>query len=249
MNAVFETPAATPCAVAVVVATYNEKTNMQRLIPEVMALPLGARMVIVDDNSPDGTAAVVESLAATYPGRVELVKRAGKLGYGSAFVAGFKRALELGAEVVVSMDADFSHDPQSIPDLVARTKQYDVVLGSRYVGGIRIINWSMRRLLLSYFANNYVRFILGFTVTDCTSGFRAYRRAVLESMDLDAAASQGYAFIVELLEYATRKGFRAGEAPIVYTERQEGRSKMSRGVIFEAMLRPWKLRWRRMSGK
>ena len=227
--------------VAVVLATYNECENMQQLLPQLLALPLKPLIVVVDDSSPDGTGRVVSDMAQANPGRVELVERSGKSGYGSAFIAGFKRALDSGPDIVVSMDADFSHDPQAMAGLASRLNECDLAIGSRYVGGIRILNWSMRRLLLSAGANRYINAILRYGLCDCTSGFRAYRAEVLRSIDLDQAGSRGYAFLVEILEMAYRKGFRIAEVPIVYTEREKGRSKMSRGVVFEAIVRPWQL--------
>lgn len=238
-----------PGETVIVLATYNERNNIQRMLPELMALPIEPRVVVVDDNSPDGTAGVIEAIVAQFPGRIELVKRPGKMGYGSAFVAGFKRAMELDARWIVSMDADFSHDPQSIPMMVRQLSENDVVIGSRYVGGIRILNWSFRRLLLSSFANLYVKTILGFRFFDCTSGFRAYRAEALRALDFEQLHSQGYSFLVEILEYLSRREMSIGEAPIVYYERREGQSKMSKRVIYEAMFRPYVLRWNRLFGR
>lgn len=236
--------------VCVVIATYNEAENVKRLLPEILGLELRPSIVVVDDNSPDGTAGVVKSIAGQGgEGRVTLLERPGKMGYGSAFVLGFQQALASGAEVIVSMDADYSHDPRSIGALVGLLDHCDLAIGSRYVGGIRILNWSMRRLLLSYFANHYVNFILGFKVLDCTSGFRAYRAGLLRTVNFKQVSSQGYAFIVEMLEHAAATGHRVLEAPIVYTERQAGRSKMSRGVILEAIRRPWSIRLKRLLGR
>lgn len=235
--------------VTIVLATYNERDNVEPLLEQLMALPLAAGVVLVNDRSPDGTADLVRAAQARHPGRVELIERAGKLGYGSAFIDGLRRALEMGADVVVTMDADFSHDPRSVPALVEGLKQHDVMIGSRYVGGIRILNWSLRRLLLSKGANFYINGILRFGVADCTSGFRAYRAAVLRAIDTGRATARGYAFLVELLEMVYRMQFSIGEAPIVYTERKQGRSKMSRGVILEAVARPWVLLARRVLGR
>lgn len=236
------TGALKPGDVVVTLATYNERTNIERLIPELLALPIAPRIVIVDDGSPDGTGEAIKGLMAEYPGRIELIERPGKMGYGSAFLAGFGRALEIGAKRVVSMDADYSHDPQSVPMLAGRLDEEDMTIGSRYVGGLRILNWSFRRLLLSTMANHYVRTILGFRILDCTSGFRAYRAETLRSLDFGLLHSQGYSFLVEILEALHLKGMRIGEAPIVYHERREGQSKMSKKVIFEAFFRPFLLR-------
>jgi dolichol-phosphate mannosyltransferase len=235
--------------VAVVVATYNERSNVERLIPALMESAARPDVVIVDDNSPDGTADVVRKQIEQNPARVALVARAGKLGYGSAILAGFNSVLADGYDVVVTMDADFSHDPAAVASLVDGLEAADVAIGSRYVGGIRILNWSMGRLLLSSGANLYVNTILRYGVTDCTSGFRAYRAEVLRSVDVERASSRGYSFLVELLELVVRRGFRVVEVPVVYTERRAGKSKMSRGVIAESVIRPWFLLARRFSGR
>ena len=206
-------------------------------------------IVVVDDHSPDGTGAAVKLVAAQYGERhVTLLERSEKLGYGSAFVMGFREALERAADVIVSMDADYSHDPQAIPSLIEKLKECDMVIGSRYIGGIRILNWNMKRLILSNFANAYVNMILRFGIKDCTSGFRAYKADVLRSLDISSASSQGYAFIVEMLEFARRQGYVVKEAPIIYTERRIGQSKMSKKVMFEAMIRPLSLKWDRIMG-
>ena len=235
--------------VAVVVATYNERSNIERLIPDLMETGVSPHVVIVDDSSPDGTGDAVRDCMERYPGRISLVERSGKLGYGSAVVAGFRKVLEDDFDIVVTMDADFSHDPAAVPDLVAPLDKADLAIGSRYVGGIRILNWSLSRLLLSACANFYVNTILRYRISDCTSGFRAYRTQVLRSVDLDRASSRGYSFLVELLELVLRSGFRVHEVPIVYTERRAGKSKMSRGVIAESVIRPWFLLARRLMGR
>jgi dolichol-phosphate mannosyltransferase len=235
-----------PLRATVVLATYDERENVQRLLPELLRLDEQLGVVVVDDASPDGTAAAVEDAAAAFPGRVRLVSRPAKLGYGSALVAGFRKALEEDPDAVVSMDADFSHDPRALPDLLAGLAAHDVVIGSRYLGGIRILNWSLSRLLLSRAANFYVGLLLPSPITDRTSGYRAYRSQVLRSIDLEGAASNGYAFLVELLEMVISGGFSIGEAPIVYEDRQHGRSKMDRRVVFEAAWRPWVLLLRRV---
>lgn len=232
--------------VVVVLATYNERENVERLLPDLLTMSLLVDVVIVDDASPDGTGDFVANLAGQHPGRVVLIRRSGKLGYGSAFVAGFKAALDRKRDVIVSMDADYSHDPRSIAALVDGLADTDVAIGSRYVDGIRILNWSMGRLLLSAGANRYINLLLRYGIDDCTSGFRAYRARVLASVDLDRAGARGYAFLVELLEAVHRAEFRVREVPITYTERQKGRSKMSRGVISEALVRPWVLLLKRL---
>ncbi len=230
----------------VVLATYDERENVRRLLPELLGLDDHLDVVVVDDASPDGTATAVTEVAAAFPGRVQLVSRPAKLGYGSALVAGFRTALQGDPDAVVSMDADFSHDPHALPDLLAGLATHDVVIGSRYLGGIRILNWSLWRLLLSRVANFYVNLLLPSPITDRTSGFRAYRSEVLRSIDFEGAASNGYAFLVELLEMVTLGGFSIGEAPIVYEDRQLGRSKMDRRVVIEAAWRPWLLLLRRV---
>jgi dolichol-phosphate mannosyltransferase len=235
--------------VAVVVATYNERSNIERLIPDLMEVDGSLHVVIVDDSSPDGTGDAVRECIERFPGRIGLVERSGKLGYGSAVVAGFRKVLDDDFDIIVTMDADFSHDPASVPDLIAALTEAELVIGSRYVGGIRILNWSMGRLLLSSCANLYVNAILRYHITDCTSGFRAYRAEVLRGIDLDRASSRGYSFLVELLELAIRAGCSVHEVPIVYTERRAGKSKMSRGVIAESVVRPWFLLARRLTEK
>ncbi len=232
----------------VVLATYDERANIELLLPDLLALDAALGIVVVDDSSPDGTADAVEKVAAKSPGRVHLIRRPGKLGYGSALVAGIERALELEADCVVTMDADFSHDPRAVPELVRALTGHDLSVGSRYVGGIRILNWSVWRLFLSMAANRYVSRILGLKLEDCTSGFRAYRSEVLRTIPYRRATSAGYAFLVELLDMAVRAGFRATEVPIVYEDRQRGQSKMDRWVILEAAWRPWVLLGRRLAG-
>jgi len=230
----------------VVLATYDERENVQQLLPELLRLDDHLDVVVVDDASPDGTATAVEEAEAAFPGRVQLVSRPAKLGYGSALVAGFRTALQGDPDAVVSMDADFSHDPHALPDLLAGLATHDVVIGSRYLGGIRILNWSLSRLLLSRAANFYVNLLLPSPITDRTSGYRAYRSQVLRSIDFESTASNGYAFLVELLEMVISGGFSIGEAPIVYEDRQLGRSKMDGRVVIEAVLRPWLLLLRRV---
>jgi dolichol-phosphate mannosyltransferase len=235
------------CHATVVLATYNECENVRRLIPELLDRDPGIRVIVVDDASPDGTGSAVEEAGASFPGRVRLVSRAAKLGYGSAFVEGFGAALEGEPDVVVSMDADFSHDPAALPSLLSALDGHDVVIGSRYLEGVRILNWSLGRMLLSRAANAYVKLLLPSPITDRTSGYRAYRSEVLRSIDFGAARSNGYAFLVEVLELVIAGGFRVAEVPIVYEDRQRGRSKMDGRVIVEAAWRPWLLLRRRLS--
>ncbi len=225
--------------IAVVIATYNECDNVEALLSRLLELSKNIRVVIVDDNSPDGTGRIVEAVAEANPDRIHLIQRPGKLGYGSALVTGLRRAQELGAEFIVSMDADFSHDPDEIPNLIGALEKSDLALGSRYVDGIRVMNWSPGRLFLSLSANLYVRMILGLRARDCTTGFRAYRQEALRRIDLGRVRSAGYAALVELLEASIAADCTLTEVPIVYEDRQFGRSKMGRGVIVEAAVRPW----------
>jgi dolichol-phosphate mannosyltransferase len=229
----------------VVLATYNERENVRRLLPELLRLDDHLAIVVVDDASPDGTAKEVEEVAAAFPGRVELVSRPAKLGYGSAFVAGFRAALRGDPDAVVSMDADFSHDPAALPDLLAALSAHDAVIGSRFVEGSdpQLGLW---RLILSSAANAYVKLLLPAPIADRTSGYRAYRSEVLRGIELERAASNGYAFLVELLEMVISGGFRIGEVSIVYEDRQRGRSKMDHRVVIEAAWRPWLLLLRRV---
>ena len=227
-------------AVYMVVPTYNEAANLEPLVREVLAQAAGLRVVVVDDASPDGTGEIADRLARE-TGRVDVVHRPGKLGLGTAYIAGFKRALELGAELVGTMDADGSHDPRSLPAFIAAARRADVVVGSRYLRGVSVINWPMQRILLSWFANRYVRALTGLPLTDCTSGYRLYRRRALQSIGLDTIKSRGYAFLVEIAFRTYRQKCRLAEVPIVFYERRRGRSKMSRGVILEAIIMPWRL--------
>jgi len=231
-------------AVYMVIPTYNEAANLERQVRGALAQDQRLRVVVVDDASPDGTGELAQGLARQ-TGRVDVVHRPGKLGLGTAYIAGFKRALELGAQFIGTMDADGSHDPRSLPDFIAAAQRADVVVGSRYLRGVSVINWPMQRILLSWFANRYVRFLTGLPLTDCTSGYRLYRRRALQAIDLDTIRSRGYAFLVEIAFRAYREHCRLAEVPIVFYERQRGRSKMSRGVILEAVLMPWRLAFTR----
>lgn len=226
----------------VVVATYNEAANLPALVEAILGNVPDARLIIVDDNSPDGSPALLAEKAATEPRLVPVI-RALKDGYGGAMLAGFVKALELGAEEIVTLDADFSHDPAALKDMFGALGQADVAIGSRYSGGVRVLNWHPSRLLLSLFANRYVTWILGFPVHDATSGYRGYRRRVLEVILQREVKSKGYSFLVEILYRILKSGFTVTEVPIVYTERREGESKMSRSVILEAVFRPWILKF------
>lgn len=235
-----------PQRTTVVLATYNECENVRRLLPELLGQGDQLSIVVVDDASPDGTATAVEEVATAFPGRVELVSRPAKLGYGSAFVAGFRAALRGDPDAVVSMDADFSHDPRALPDLLSGLATHDMVIGSRYLSGVRILNWSLWRLMVSRAANLYVKLLLPSRINDRTSGYRAYRSEVLRSIDVEGSTSNGYAFLVELLEMVIAGGFSIGEVPIVYEDRQLGRSKMDHRVVVESAWRPWILLLRRV---
>ena len=229
----------------IIVPTYNEAKNLPLLLKQVMALGIsGLELLIVDDNSPDGTAQVVEDTGAKYQNRVHLLRRARKEGLGPAYVAGFKEALRLGADVVIQMDADLSHPPQSIPVMLESIKVADVVVGSRYVpGGGVTSNWGLSRRLLSRGGDLYVRWILGLRVHDTKSGFKAFRRTVVESLPLEALHSKGYIFQSELIYLCQKMGFDVTEVPYVFLDRQEGRSKMSLRIIVEALWRSYQIRW------
>ena len=229
--------------VLIIVPTYNERENLPVLLDCILA-HYDYRVLVVDDQSPDGTGAVADEYAQRHPDRIEVMHRTGPRGLGRSYIDGMKRALAGGADVVCQMDADFSHDPKYLPDLVAATSQYDLVIGSRYLRGISVVNWPLRRVILSAFANWYVRSITRLAVRDCTAGYRAWRRDALAAIPIDGMLSGGYAFAVELTFEAARRGHRIGEVPIVFVERREGVSKMSTRVLTESMLIPWRLIWR-----
>lgn len=224
----------------VVIPTYNEVDNVRALIPRILALPHPIEVLVVDDNSPDGTADAVEEFRATVP-RVHLLKRKAKLGLGSAYIAGFRYALAHGADIVFEMDADFSHDPDAIPSFLTAIEDCDIVLGSRYLNGVTVVNWPLSRLILSYSANAYTRMLTGLPVRDATGGFKAIRREVLETIDLARIRSDGYSFQIEVSFQAFRRGFRIKEIPILFADRRVGISKMSRKIIFEATWMVWRL--------
>ena len=224
----------------VIVPTYNERENIAALVERLLEHD-GVSVLVVDDDSPDGTGAAADRVAEQHPGRVEVLHRTGTRGFGRSYVDGIKRAIARRAELICQMDADFSHDPARLPALLAAADRADVVIGSRYVPGGGVVNWKKRRRLLSRFANVYVRAITHVAAHDCTSGYRCWRRAALESLPLDAFVSDGYSFLVEMLFTAARQGRRIVEVPITYTERREGQSKMSRAVIFESAIMPWRL--------
>lgn len=225
----------------VIVPTYNERDNIATLLDRLLALPFGLHVLVVDDNSPDGTGDLVEE-RRTRESRVHLIRRPGKLGLGSAYRDGFRYALDRGAQVIFEMDADFSHDPDAIADFLRRLDGADIVLGSRYLEGVTVVNWPLSRLILSYAANLYTRLVTGLPVNDATGGFKCFRRRSLEAIQLDRVQSDGYAFQIEMSYKCWRKGFRIVEIPIVFTDRRAGVSKMSRRIVWEAVWMVWKLR-------
>ena len=228
-------------SVLIVVPTYNERENLPTLIRQLVTHDQ-YRVMVVDDSSPDGTGAVADSLATTFPGRVEVVHREGPRGLGRSYTAGLRRAVQSPADVVCQMDADLSHDPAQVPTLVAAARTLDLVVGSRYIPGGRVVNWPRRRVLLSSVANRYVRLVTGLTTRDCTSGFRVWRRSALARMPLGNIRSEGYAFQVEMLCAASTLGLRIGEQPITFVERRHGTSKLSLRVVVESMVTPWRHR-------
>jgi dolichol-phosphate mannosyltransferase len=233
----------------VVIPTYNERGNIERLLPELLQVDPAVEVVIVDDQSPDGTADAVEELGRKL-GRIHVVRRGPKQGIGPAYRAGFKHALALGAEYIVQMDADFSHPIASLPDLFANAeREYDVVLGSRYMDGITVVRWPIERLLISYFGNYYVRKLTGLPVRDTTGGFKCWRRKALLAIDLDQVRSNGYSFQIEMTFRAAQRGMKVVEVPIVFVDRRAGQSKMSRKIFAEAIGVVWKLRFDAMRGK
>ncbi len=232
----------------VIIPTYNEMENIQLIIPELLnRYKENLDILIVDDNSPDGTGNFVEEISKTNE-RVKLLRREKKMGLGTAYTEGFKYALKNDYDFIFEMDADFSHDPKEIINFLKAMNEYDLVLGSRYVKGVNVVNWPMRRLLLSYFANYYTRFVTGLPIRDATGGFKCFRRKVLESINFDKVKSNGYAFQIEMTFHAWKKGFKIGEIPIVFVDRTMGHSKMSKKIVREAVFMVWKLRIRSIFG-
>jgi dolichol-phosphate mannosyltransferase len=229
----------------VVVPTYNERQNVEKLVPKVLDELPSIEILIVDDGSPDGTGTYADDLASA-DDRVHVLHRPSKMGLGSAYVLGFRYALDAGADLVVQMDADFSHDPDVIPELVEKAGAYDVVLGSRYIMGANVVNWPLERLFLSYFANVYTHIVTGLPLRDSTGGFKCFRRRVVEALDLDSIRSDGYSFQIEVNFRCWRKGFSMVEIPIVFVDRHSGTSKMSRRIVWEAMWLVWRLRFERL---
>ena len=231
-----------PLTVVVVIPTYNERENLEALVNQVLSH--GYSVLIVDDNSPDGTGALADMLASKHGRRVEVLHRTGPRGLGRSYLEGLQRALAAGADRICQMDADFSHDPKYLPELVAASEQFDLVLGSRYLNGVSVVNWPLHRIVLSAFANRYVRFVTGLRPRDCTSGFRCWRREALAKIRFDRIRSEGYSFLVELLYEAHVRGCTIGEVPIIFVERRSGASKMSGAVMRESAITPWRVRLR-----
>ena len=236
----------------VIIPTYNEKENIENIIRAVFALPKSFHILIIDDGSPDGTASIVRGLMQDeFADRLFMVERQGKLGLGTAYICGFKWALEHGYDFVFEMDADFSHNPEDLPRLyqACADEGFDVAVGSRYVSGVNVVNWPMGRVLMSYYASRYVQFVTGIPVRDTTAGFKCYRRSVLETVDLDAIRFKGYAFQIEMKFTAYKLGFKIKEVPVIFVNRREGTSKMSGGIFGEALFGVMRLRWAAITGK
>lgn len=231
----------------VIIPTYDEINNIQKMIPTILESYPELHILIVDDNSPDGTAGFVKNYSEKDK-RVFLIKREGKLGLGTAYVEGFKFMLSNGYDAVIQMDADFSHDPKELATFLETINNYDLVIGSRYIEGVRVINWPIRRLLLSYFANLYTRIITGMPIKDATGGFKCFRREVLQSINLDKIHSNGYSFQIEMNYIAWKKKFKLTEIPITFIDRVHGTSKMSKKIVREAIIMVWKLRIKSIFG-
>lgn len=229
----------------VIIPTYNEKENVENIIRAVFGLEKKFNVLIIDDGSPDGTADIVKSLQTEFPDRLFLVQREGKLGLGTAYICGFKWALEQGYDYIFEMDADFSHNPNDLPKLYAACAEQggDVAVGSRYCNGVNVVNWPLGRVLMSYFASTYVRFVTGMDVRDTTAGFKCYRREVLETVDLDRIHFKGYAFQIEMKFTAYKCGFKIIEVPIIFINRVLGTSKMNSSIFGEALFGVLQLRW------
>lgn len=229
----------------VIIPTYNEKENIEKIIRAVLNLDSKFDILIIDDNSPDGTPQIVKKIKQEFPNRIFLLERPGKLGLGTAYIAGFKYCLEHNYDYIFEMDSDFSHRPEDLERLLEQcvNTNADIVVGSRYVKGGKVVNWPFNRIFISFGASLYVRAILWLPVKDCTAGFICYHRSVLEALDLDKIRFVGYAFQIEMKYRAWRKGFKIKEIPITFTDRIEGQSKMSKGIIQEAVIGVWKMRF------
>ena len=229
----------------VIIPTYNEKENIENIIRAVFGLEKAFHILVIEDGSPDGTASIVKELQKEFPDRLFMIERTGKLGLGTAYITGFKWAIEHKYDYVFEMDADFSHNPNDLPRLYSACADegYDLSIGSRYVSGVNVVNWPMGRVLMSYYASKYVRFITGVNIHDTTAGFKCYRRRVLETLNLDEIRFKGYAFQIEM-KYTTYKcGFKIKEVPVIFINRELGTSKMSGGIFSEAMFGVMRLRW------
>lgn len=224
----------------VIVPTFNERANLTALVDGLLVHP-SVRILVVDDGSPDGTGELADDLARRPDGRVEAMHRTGRRGLGRSYIDGIARAVREPADLICQMDADLSHDPGHLPDLMAAAADADVVIGSRYIPGGQVVNWPLRRRLLSRFANAYIRTVTRLTPHDCTSGYRCWRRAALAALPLDRLVSDGYSFLVEMLFMAAQSGCRFAEVPITFVERREGESKLSSGVLLESAIMPWRL--------
>ncbi len=234
----------------VVIPTYNEKENIASIINEVLKQIEGLNILIVDDNSPDGTADIVRQMQKLNP-RIHLIVRAGKMGLGTAYCEGFRYALDLGYEAIFEMDADFSHDPKELPNFLEALKENDLVIGSRYIKGVNVVNWPLSRLLLSYGASMYTRIISGMPIMDATAGFKCFRAEALRKIDFDAVRSNGYGFQIEMNFRLWKSGARIKEIPIIFIDRTSGVSKMNKKIVYEAVFLVWKLKffWKRMNKK
>ena len=234
----------------VIIPTYNERENIENIIRAVFALEHGFHILIIEDGSPDGTADIVKKLQKEFPERLFMVERKGKLGLGTAYIAGFKWALQHDYEYIFEMDADFSHNPKDLPRLyqACAEEAADIAIGSRYVSGVNVVNWPMGRVLMSYYASKYVRTVTGVPLHDTTAGFVCYRRKVLETINLDAIRFKGYAFQIEMKFTAYKLGFKIKEVPVVFVNRELGTSKMSGGIFSEALFGVMRLRWAAMTG-
>lgn len=237
--------------VLVIIPTYNEIENIAKMIDTVMALPDGFDLLVIDDNSPDGTQKAVEEKMSLYPGRINMLRRAGKMGLGTAYIDGFRYALSHGYDYIIEMDADFSHNPNDLTKLyhACSDKGADVAVGSRYITGVNVVNWPIGRVLMSYYASAYVRFVIGMPLRDSTAGFVCYRRKVLEDIGLDKIHFKGYAFQIEMKYRAYKKKFKIVEIPIVFVNRVLGTSKMSSSIFGEAVFGVIKLRLKSITGK
>jgi dolichol-phosphate mannosyltransferase len=224
----------------VIVPTFNERANLPALVSGILQHPC-CRLLVVDDQSPDGTGALADTLAARHAGRMDVLHRTDRRGLGRSYIDGIRRALDEPVDVICQMDADLSHDPQQLPALIAGIDHADVVIGSRYVPGGRIVNWPARRRLLSRFANAYIHGVTRLSARDCTSGYRCWRREALAGLPLDRFISDGYSFLIEMLYVASQRGCRIAEVPITFVERREGESKLSKSVIIESAITPWRL--------